>query len=61
MPQTIKYSTSPVPNSIKKGNIAIGVIYPLDGNVFNLYLYNRVLSASEVTQNFNAQKRRFGF
>jgi hypothetical protein len=31
-----------------------------NGNVYNTKLYNRVLSASEVLQNFNAQKGRFG-
>ena len=31
------------------------------GNIYTTYIYNRALSASEVAQNFNAQKRRFGF
>lgn len=31
------------------------------GNIYTTYIYNRALSASEVVQNFNAQKRRFGF
>lgn len=31
------------------------------GNIYTTYIYNRALSASEVVQNFNGQKRRFGF
>ena len=36
--------------------------YPglLNGNVGNVIFYNRALSDSEVTQNFNAQKNRYG-
>ena len=32
----------------------------LNGSIANVLAYNRVLSASEVLQNFNAQKSRFG-
>ena len=32
----------------------------LDGAVATLFLYNRALSASEILQNYNAQKSRFG-
>jgi len=31
------------------------------GNVGHSHIYDRALSAAEVAQNFNAQKRRFGF
>jgi hypothetical protein len=31
-----------------------------NGNIFNTMIYNRALSASEVLQNYNAQKGRFG-
>ena len=34
--------------------------YYLDGAMANVKMYNRALSAAEVTQNFNAQKSRFG-
>ena len=34
--------------------------YYLDGDIANLKMYNKALSATEVTQNFNAQKSRFG-
>lgn len=33
---------------------------PLDGNIGNMQIYNRALSASEILQNYNAQKSRFG-
>jgi hypothetical protein len=31
-----------------------------NGKIFNAQIYNRALSASEVLQNYNAQKSRFG-
>jgi hypothetical protein len=31
-----------------------------NGNIYNLKVYNRVLSPSEILQNYNAQKARFG-
>jgi hypothetical protein len=31
-----------------------------DGNIGPIRLYSQALSAAEVTQNFNAQKSRFG-
>jgi len=31
-----------------------------DGNIYNVQIYNRGLSATEVTQNFNAYRDRFG-
>ena len=34
--------------------------YFLDGNMANLKMYNKALTAAEVSQNFNAQKSRFG-
>jgi hypothetical protein len=30
------------------------------GNIYNITVYNRVLSDAEITQNYNAQKGRFG-
>ena len=32
----------------------------LDGDIGPVYIYNKALSASEIMQNFNAQKTRFG-
>ena len=37
-----------------------GSIVPLQGNVANVTLYNRALTASEIQQNFNALRGRFG-
>ena len=34
--------------------------YYLDGDMANLKMYNKALTAAEVSQNFNAQKSRFG-
>jgi len=34
--------------------------WELDGNIYNVLMYNRALSATEVLQNYNAQKGRFG-
>lgn len=38
---------------------AVGSLY-FQGNIYSLKVYNRVLSASEVLQNYNATKARFG-
>ena len=35
-------------------------VYPLNGNISQVSIYNRALSASEVKQNFNALRGRFG-
>ena len=34
--------------------------YALNGNVYNTQIYNRTFSATEIQQNYNAQKSRFG-
>jgi len=34
--------------------------YPYNGSISEIMIYNRVLSASEILQNFNATKTRFG-
>ena len=36
------------------------LIYPMNGNIANTQIYNRALSADEISQNFNATRRRFG-
>jgi len=38
----------------------IGVIEPISGRISNTQIYNRALTASEVQQNFNATRSRFG-
>ena len=40
--------------------ISSGFVIPFKGNISNCLLYNQVLSQTEITQNFNAQKGRFG-
>ena len=54
-------------NAITLNTIVIGdftivpsTLYPLNGNIASVIFYNRALSASEVLQNFNATKTRFG-
>jgi hypothetical protein len=37
-----------------------GTNYPYAGNIYSFSLYNRVLTQSNVTQNFNALRGRFG-
>jgi hypothetical protein len=37
-----------------------GSVIPLQGNIANVSIYNRALSVSEILQNYNAQKSRFG-
>jgi hypothetical protein len=44
------------PNSSPLGTNA----YPWVGNIASVWLYDRVLSPTEMTQNYNATKRRFG-
>jgi hypothetical protein len=46
-------------NSFFLGNQA-GYGY-FKGNIAPTYLYNRALTATEIAQNFNAQRNRFGF
>ena len=58
--------TNPVTVSTIGGNFTVG--YRNDafntnyssGSIYNVQVYNRALSASEVLQNYNAQKSRFG-
>ena len=35
--------------------------YPLNGNISQVTIYNRVLSSSEIQQNYNSIKTRFGY
>jgi hypothetical protein len=47
------------------GGISIGKqgpwdIYYFNGNIGQTMVYNRALTSTEVTQNFNATKSRFG-
>ena len=42
------------------GEEANGYLAPFKGNISNLILYNRVLTTSEILQNYNATKTKFG-
>jgi hypothetical protein len=37
-----------------------GSVIPFQGNISNISIYNRELTQAEITQNYNAQKSRFG-
>ncbi|MFN9855452.1 MAG: LamG-like jellyroll fold domain-containing protein, partial [Bacteroidota bacterium] len=51
-----------IPNgpTIKLGRTTESFDGPANAKIFVARIYNRVLSSSEVLQNFNAQKARFG-
>ena len=53
---TIAFDTS---NGTHIGYSPINTSY-MDGNIYSTRLYNRVLSAAQVLQNYNATKGRFG-
>ena len=38
----------------------LGSDFPMNGNISQVSIYNRALSAEEVQQNFNATKGRYG-
>ena len=54
---TIKNSNQTVPFLIGAGSL---VVQRINGNVAITQIYNRTLSSSEITQNYNALKGRFG-
>jgi hypothetical protein len=45
--------------SLHIGNYPGGIKYPFTGNIGPLKVYNRILSASEILQNYNTLKARF--
>jgi hypothetical protein len=53
------WSLDPIPDTSATCRIG-GGNYHLDGDIGNALFYNRALSAKEVSQNFNAQRSRFG-
>ena len=54
-------NNSNIPNADIKMGIALSPTrYPFSGNLYSTQVYNRALSATEITQNFNATKTRFG-
>lgn len=56
---TSVYSPSGWGNTYYLGTIIIASGEYLKGNIANTLIYNKALSASEVLQNFNANRRRF--
>jgi hypothetical protein len=57
-PATIPYTSQPV--SIGTRVFSGTYQYPWNGNISNTLIYNRALSATEILQNYNVQKTRFG-
>jgi hypothetical protein len=60
---TINSGNTPIDNSspVSIGSRFYNSIFgAFNGNIVQVSMYNRVLSASEVLQNFNAQKALFG-
>jgi hypothetical protein len=55
---TIRNSTQT--NNLQIAGATIDSTQILNGNIANAQVYNRVLSATEILQNYNAQKSRFG-
>ena len=49
-------------NTIFIGDFTIvpSTLYPLNGNIASVIFYNRALSATEILQNYNTTKSRFG-
>ena len=54
----ISYSALPVLVGASYGANPIGELFA--GDIYNVNLYDRVLSAPEITQNYNAYRSRFG-
>ena len=51
----IQFGSAPL---LRLGARSDGFYFP--GNIYNVQIYNRALSTSEIQQNYNAQKSRFG-
>ena len=54
----ISYSTSPLIIGAGYGVSPVGELF--NGNIYTVKIYNTVLSATQITQNYNAIKSRFG-
>ena len=54
----ISYSTSPLIIGGAYGSSPVSELF--NGNIYNVKIYNTVLSATQITQNYNAIKSRFG-
>jgi hypothetical protein len=53
----ISYFSSPLLIGASYGGIPVGEFFT--GNIYNIKIYNTILSPSEIQQNYNAQKSRF--
>jgi hypothetical protein len=62
----VQVNTAVLPGTIAAGpNFRIGIDTggtgePFNGTIYSQKVYNRVLTADEITQNFNAHKLRYG-
>ena len=54
------FSTGNTDNTLSVGRINSANLWYWNGGVSSVGIYNRALSASEILQNFNATKSRFG-
>jgi hypothetical protein len=54
--------TASIPSNInwRIGTDVNGTGEAMNGNIYNVRVYNRVLTAAEIAQNFNAQRSRYG-
>jgi hypothetical protein len=64
---SLQSTSNTIPSTVNQpgGNATIGrfgdfTAYYTQGNIYNYKIYNRALSATEVRQNYNATKTRFG-
>ena len=56
---TVKKAT-PVTTLVLGAGAADGTIQNFNGNISQAFFYNRVLSTTEIQQNYNTTKTRFG-
>jgi len=57
---TVRYAGVGSNTRIGSYSVSPGFGLCLNGNLYNIQFYNKVLSSSEIQQNYNAQKSRFG-
>jgi len=57
--QSIASNVNVTTNTVNLGRWQSGT-RPLNGNIAQASIYNKALTASEVAQNFNATKSRYG-
>jgi hypothetical protein len=64
---TVLSQTSTTSTSLNNGTIGIGNLsgqgyggYNMNGTFYTVRVYNKTLNQTEITQNFNAQKNRYG-